>query len=380
MAPSAAHIWGAPGGCRAYPRLVENLPEQETDETREGTAAHDIAEHMIRALIHAEPVADFVGTTANNGVLVDAEMQQGAELYARIAADLCRSAGVFTEGEFMGIEALVAMPHVHVANWGTCDFWLFDRKEWTLHIIDFKYGHGVVEAYENWQLLDYCEGIRTGLRLDPIQEQNVKLVLHVVQPRAWHRNGSHRKWELKLSDTRAYMNILTASAAECTGENPVARVGKYCKHCPARTSCDAFRDAVYDAMAYSQTSSTRGPLDSGALGFELLLVERALRVLEGMRNGLAEEAAHRIGQGEVVPGRTAEVIYGRPAWCKPAEEVLALGQMFGEDLRSKKPVTPAEAKKTGVPAEVLQNYIKTRTKGLRAVEDTGTAQRIFRNV
>lgn len=52
LAPSSAHIWAAEGGCRASVRMQQQYPQPEdSDEAREGTAAHHYVSELPRIVL-----------------------------------------------------------------------------------------------------------------------------------------------------------------------------------------------------------------------------------------------------------------------------------------------------------------------------------------
>lgn len=376
LAPSSAHIWAAPDGCRAYPALSAAYPDTGGSEhSDEGTACHDIAEHMIRSLASRAVLPDFVGTTANNGVLVDQDMQDGAALYARVAREYMRAANVFG-GENIGIESRLSMAHLHPANGGTCDFWLADRKNFKLVGVDFKYGRIPVDAYENWQIVDYLAGVCEKLGLSGIDDQHWTFEVCVVQPRARHVRGPVRTWRGKLSDLRSRWNIMTASAAECFEPNPVARTGPHCQHCEARHDCATFEKAAAAAMEYAENACIE-PLTPHAIGRELQMLNRAEDVLKHRKIGLTAQAEQLARGGTLVPGFTLQSVSGRAKWSMADEDVFAVGDVSGVELRKIEPITPTQAKAKGLPPVIVDAYSKRATALKFMPDNDNLAKEVF---
>lgn len=380
LAPSAAHIWGAPGGCRAYPLMAQMYPEDEDgQDAKEGTAAHEIAARMIESAQNGQPFRNFVGQTASNGVLITSEIQDSAEIYARdVATEM--SARWVTGGDRLRVERPVDMPMIHPEhNGGTPDCALFDDQRNEIIVWDFKHGFAIVEEFENWQLLDYAAGLVRVFGFDTVTDQNLTIRLRVVQPRAFHPGGAVREWALSGGELRGYVNILAASAAECMEDDPVARTGDHCRYCPARHACGTLQKAATHAAQVAGSATPRD-LDAHATGVELHLLEQAAKLLEYRITGLKEQAEAMARRGERVTNYTLEPQVGRLAWTIPDEEVLAIGDMMGVDLRNIKPITPTQARdRKLIDASVINEYSARPSAGFKLVPDNfNEATKVFK--
>ena len=106
----------------------------------EGTLAHYCAESILRKA--AGPLPDEVND----------EMRRHGQAYA----DYVRNLG---KGGMGWIETSLSLEHLYQDGHGTCDAIIFNKG--VLHIIDYKYGAGLlVQAYENPQLLLYASAAR----------------------------------------------------------------------------------------------------------------------------------------------------------------------------------------------------------------------------
>lgn len=375
--PSSAGIWGRPDGCQAYPTVAALFPDLgDKSAADEGTAAHSVGEHLIREGMQALKYSDFAGTVANNGVPVDDMMQEACEGYADYCLGLLRSAGVFATGEYAGLECAMNMPEIHEQLKGTCDFWVYDRSKGVIHVVDFKYGHRGVDAFENLQLLCYLSGVM-GL-LGIADDQQLWFKLHIYQPRAYHRDGITSEWGGQLSILRGYFNQLSQYAESALQGGGVARAGSYCLDCEGRYACETNRKAAAAAMDYASAPEF-ALLEPDHIGLELELLDRAADLIEARRSGLEAQALDLINrEAKVVQGRAIEAKYGRRTWTKPAAEVLALGPLFGADLRQDKPITPNQAIKAGVPEEIVKQYTHVPSRGFKLVRDSGQlARKVF---
>lgn len=274
------------------------------------------------------------------------------------------------------VEEPVRIPSVHGENWGTPDAWYYDTSKGTLFIWDMKFGHGFVDCFENWQILDYAAGILDSLGIDGAADQHIRVKMTIVQPRSYHRDGPVRSWSVMASDLRPYFNKLRAAAEAATSMAPVATVDpvRACKHCPGRHACEAFQRAAYTGFDVAMASAPL-ELSPHALGLELRMIQHYVKVLTARATGLEEQALATIRRGQIVPFFGVEQSAGREAWTRPVEEVIALGDMMGVALAKPGAITPKQAIKAGLPAEVVAQYSETPRGAIKLVPDNGTAAR-----
>jgi hypothetical protein len=375
LPPSGAPIWGSPNGCTGWVLMSQMYPEtEETPEAAEGTASHEVGAKLIQAATVAAGFIDLpIGQPASNGVVITEEMFEAAEVYAEDVADVMRSTGNFVPQ----VEQRVNCPTIHELSWGTPDCWIYDKATGNLYIWDYKFGYGVVEAFENWQLINYLAGIIEQLELTGIQTQYITVHMRIVQPRAFHHDGVVREWIVNASDLRGYFNTLEAAAAETLGSNPVTRSGSHCKHCPGRHACSAALQAgvqLYEVAA--QPMALELPVE--ALSVQLSIVKRAIKQLECIESGMSEQAKVTIKTGNNVPGWLLEQGQGRQKWSVPIDEVVAMGAIEGVVLSKDAVITPKQAIKLGIDAGVISQYSITPNTGLKLVPDNGNkARRLF---
>jgi len=357
--------------------MAQMYPEtEETEDAKIGTATHDLGAVMVDAASRAgrKSRETIVGTLAPNQAVYDDEMYDGADLYASHCRELMRKTGNFNPN----IEAHITAPRVHELSEGTTDFWLLDVNTWTLYLRDFKFGYGVIEAFENWQLINYAAGILDQLRAKGLTDEQITVDMGIVQPRAYHRDGPIRTWRVNGADLRPYVNTLEANAALALSGNGQCHSGPYCKNCSARHACDA---ALRGGVGLYEAAAAPLPLEvsAQALGFQLLIVRRALKQLEGLETAYTAQVEGLIRSGSNVPLWDAEPRYGRENWDKPPAEVIAMGEMMGHDLRKPNVViTPKQAVALGIDSTIIKAYSSTPRNGVKVVpQDTNRAKRAF---
>jgi len=374
LAPSSAGRWVR---CALSASLEAAYPETEdSPASLEGTAAHWVVQMLLQGSVIA---AD---RQAPNGVAVTQEMIEAAEL---VLDDILETLDP-DWARYLVIEQRVNIPRVHAQNWGTPDYRAWSRMEngrLCLHVWDFKFGHGIVDAFENWQLIDYTAGLLGEAGVNGLQEQEAVVDMVVIQPRAYHRDGPVRRWRVVASDLRAYFNRLEMAAEDATSIKPTASPHPdACKNCKGRHACEALQRAAYFAADYGQHYAPL-ELTPHALGLELRALKRAQSLLEARVSGLEAQAASSIKSGKMVPFWSLESTPGRLAWTRPAQEVAALGQMLGLDLAAAPDViTPtqakAKAKAAKIAPEIFDAYAIRPAGTAKLTEDNGTnAKRIF---
>lgn len=346
-------------------------PQAPTPESLEGDAAHWVCwQRMEGAKVAA-------GMAAPNGAIVTEEMLDGAEVMAEAYA--ARTAGW---GKAPVIEVPVGIPSVHAQCWGTPDLREYHEAGATLELLDYKFGHRYVDEFENWQLIAYAIGIINEMALNsgrPLTEFNwsMKINLTVVQPRCYYRGAPVRTWSIVAADLQDYARTLKEAAAAAMSGNPTATTNSECCDCPGRHACPALQKAAYSDAEFSERS-TPLELSPEAASLELRMLERAYERLGARVDGLRETVTAYARSGRPVPFHTLKQGYGRQQWTVPPEQVIALGSLYGADLRKPAVLTPKQAEAAGVDGAVIKHYSITPVGKLTLVAENPTdARRVF---
>jgi Protein of unknown function (DUF2800) len=379
--PSSAHIWGSPDGCTGWVLMSQQHPKiEESENSKNGTASHEIGSTLINDAsigAGARTFDNFNNKYASNNTLFDEEMFDCAKIYADDVIAVMRDNYIFG-GPRLGIEQKIYCPSVHELSNGTPDAWIYNKKTNHLWIWDYKFGYLTVEAFENWQLLNYISGLFDQLSINGVTDQKTIVHMRIAQPRAYHRDGIIREWKVKGSDLRTYFNILESKAHEALGDNPIIRSGPHCVYCTARHSCSA---AIEGAVQLYEVAQQSIPADMrlDALGVQLSIVKRAIKQLEYIESGITGRVEELLRKGELLPGWVMESGKGREVWSKPESEVIQLGVLLGHDLKKPdKAITPKQARIKGVDESILKQYSETKQTALKLTRDTGNkARRLF---
>jgi hypothetical protein len=381
LAPSAAARWVA---CPGSALMEWRYPEAGDKEAAEdGTAAHWVFQQLWDGWAAEVLLQD----RAPNGRAITLEMCDAAQVLVDDVNAVLREHGLSKTA--VVIEQRVAIPRVHPsANWGTPDVRLWvvwpDGRA-VLFVWDFKYGHKVVDAFENWQLIDYAAGILDEARPWGLSDENIRVVLRVVQPRSYHRDGPVREWRTTAVGLRDYIFRLSMSADEAMQAQPECRPQpSACENCTARHACEALQRATYrgmDLAAQAQASD----LTPAALGLELRYLTDAADLMKARLTGLMAQAEGLRAQGVPLPHWRAEPTAAREKWTVSDREAIVAGSLLGLDLaKPPEAVTPTQARqlaqRQGVDASLLGVYSARASGGLKLVPDDGSeARKVFAN-
>lgn len=350
--PSGSAVWLAcPMGLTMQNRYGDRYPAGAAAE--EGTAAHWVKE-QLRA---GNPVA--VGDAAPNGVAVTQDMlNYGAQANSYLDK-LAVGGKVFTE---LNIEIKFGKYTIK----GTVDDVALPPDGRAFHQVDYKYGYTHVPADSSQNRI---YGI--GLRQRFVREQGT---LHVVQPRDYTAKPT-RSWVFTPIDQLDFCQKVERALDAAHEKNPVAIPGSHCNRCPGRGQCAAVREwSMVEEHAGSDAQ-----LSPEAVAFELHLARRQAELAAARVKGLEDEAAHVLRTGGLVPGWSMQSKPGREQWTDE-QPVLSLAEGFGllDTVSTRKLITPNQAIKAGLPAELVRMHT-TRPQGEAKLVPTGEtlAARIF---
>ena len=360
LAPSSAPQWG---NCSGSLRAQADRPSHDSQETREGTAAHWVGSEVLlnrqsaaRGMPGRGPLecAEFLGKTAPNGVVIDAKMVEGPEIYVADVSAVCERFGVW---HLLRVEKRVYMPRIHPENHGTPDAWVLLPDGSVLFLWDYKHGHRQNPAEGHLQLVNYAEGVCQETGIDGMADQRIRLVVRIVQPFCYSAGGAIDEWSVPLSDLRPYWNRLAAKAWEALNR-PTLTSGPWCRDCRAVGDCVAAKQTGYNLITVIDVPYAMDKMDLPALAVEREQLETALTVAKARFEAIEDELQHRIAAGEVGSGLAIEVGYGRLGWTVPPAQAVAVAAQFGVDASTPGVITPTETIKAA-PVEVREMLRQT---------------------
>jgi len=368
LAPSSAHIWRyCPGSVAMQERQP---PEDETDESREGTAAHWL---LARTILKLDTPPDAI---ADNGVPVNQEMR---DAIAELVTDINDTIKGCQPGDYYQTEQRVfAHTMIHPDCDGTPDnyFVQFSRK--TAHIWDFKYGHRYVDAYRCWQLIAYAAALIETAKIADWRDWSFTLT--IAQPRSFSREGDGgtlREWFVSGAELGGYIDELRAAAAKASAPDAPCITGDYCGDCKAAWDCMAnLRAGGFSVdVIHGQQGTSMNP---ASIGVEMRVLRQALDRANSRLKVLETKAMQAIDTGQTVPFHRLEWTKPRWVWdtAKIAEAVSVV-QMFGVDVLPGVALpTPNAITKQGVDGSVITPYTTkgAPAKKLVAFEDANVSK------
>lgn len=351
-------------GMNATPQAAI-IEEAEPHVVRdEGTAMHWVAESLLQGLFNP---AD---THAPNGVELTDELIEGAQFYV----------GVLDEYPLMPwrVEEQLQARRIHpTACGGKPDAFGHDLFRPRVVQVDLKGGYVPVEVFPCWQLIGYLAAILDANPEWEVDDLEVEFV--IVQPRAYHKDGPVRRHVMLARDCKPYIDSLRMAAHIAMGEHAKAVAGPQCDNCAGRASCSVAHRAGMRALEIAGEPDVHD-LPVAAIDYEMLRLEDAMQMIQARLTGLQAQAAHLIRRGEILPHYALESGSGRLNWTDEAA-ALAMGDLFGVDLRKpSKAVTPTQAMQK-VPRELLEQYAQRKRGEVKLVRfDNNAAVKAFSNL
>ena len=231
LSASSAHRWLA---CPPSAVAAEAYPSQDTEYTREGTLAHEVAERVARCSLTLAPCSHDKAT--------DAEMIECAESYRDYIQEQTKS-----DSATVLLEQRVDFSQWVPDGFGTCDCIILQGD--TMTIIDYKYGQGVpVSAVGNPQMMLYALGAWSDFGF----AYDIETVeMHIFQPRI----GNISADKLPLRDLLTWAGTVVAptAALAAKGEGEY-KPGEHCRFCPHAGRCRALTEVC---TTYVETHDLR---------------------------------------------------------------------------------------------------------------------------
>ncbi len=374
--PSSAGQWVY---CFGWPTIAHACPDETQGEAAaEGTASHWIIPQGVKVVSQGDSPSQMkklktklIGNPAENGVIVTDEMWD----CAMVAVDHIRNLMLQYRHSNPHLEQRIdASQFVHPSSFGTVDCWFYSKQQNTLFILDYKYGHGIVEAFENWQGINYFAGI---IADEEIRLVKPDVVITIIQPRARHKDGIIRHWNTSVEELQPYVTQLSNAANAALSHDTTCTVGTHCHHCKARSRCPAMGRATGHALDYVGLPIP-SELDGHELGLQLDHLKRAQDIIEYRISGLEQQAEAMDGRGEYVQGYALRDYYGNNTWMGKPDEVIKRADELGVDVRKPGVITPPQAIKAGLDKEVVKDMTHKPRRGTRLEKVTDNdARRIF---
>lgn len=222
LSASGAHRWLE---CTPAPRLELEFEDQESTAAAQGTAAHNLCEHKLKRALNIRskrPVSEFN----------DDEMEEHTDDYVAYVLEQVEEIKKTCKDPLILIEERLDFSSYVPEGFGTGDTVIIGDKH--LHIIDMKYGQGIlVYAEENPQMKLYALGaLQAYESLYDIED----VTLHIFQP----RRENISDWTISVDELKDWAeNILKPKAKLAFEGEGEYFPGDWCTFCRASVKCRA---------------------------------------------------------------------------------------------------------------------------------------------
>ena len=220
LSASSSHRWL---NCPPSARLCEGYDDKGSNFAAEGSDAHSLCEYKLRKALGMEakdPTEDLTW--------YDAEMEESASGYSAFVMELVAEAKKTCSDPVVLIEQRLDYSKYVQSGFGTGDCVLI--SDGTLHIVDFKYGRGVlVEAEDNPQMKLYALG---ALEIFDCDIETVSMTIY--QPRRANVS-TFTLTRQELLDWAETVLVPTAELAYA-GDGEY-HCGEWCQFCKAKADC-----------------------------------------------------------------------------------------------------------------------------------------------
>lgn len=330
FSPSAAHRWMH---CTASLQAEKQYPSTSGADAEYGTAAHELSEWVLKG--RGRNCSDFIGSVTRNGVTVDEEMAEYAQVYVDRILEYADGNELFVE-QVLDFSAIVGVE----GQFGTADAIIITRDH-ELQVHDLKFGRGqVVSAERNEQLMIYA---LAAYHLYSLMWRIDSIRLVISQP----RRERVSEWTLTVEELYAFADTLRQAVTEAN-ENPVFSPGeKQCRWCKHKANCDALAEWTHEQVADS--FSPLGECEVSQHDADTLAAKMdAVETVRMWADAVEKEVWRRMMDGDKIPGyKVVKGRAGNAAWVDPekAEEVLKAMRLRKDEMYDFKLISPTKAEK-----------------------------------
>lgn len=222
LSASGSHRWM---NCTPSARLELEFESQTSEAAKEGTAAHALCEHKLKKALKKRskrPVSDYNCD----------EMEECTDAYTEYVIEQYEEAKRCCKDPIILIEQRLDFSCYVPDGFGTGDCIIISDE--TLHIIDFKYGFGVlVESEENPQMMLYALGA-LGIYDALYDIKDVSMT--IFQP----RRENISTWTIPVEQLKAWAEdeLMPKAQMAYNGDGEYIP-GEWCTFCKAATKCRA---------------------------------------------------------------------------------------------------------------------------------------------
>lgn len=240
LSPSGSQRWL---NCTPSARLEQEFAESDSEAAKEGTAAHALCEHKLKKALHMRskrPISDYDSD----------EMEECSDDYVAFVMEQYEASKQVCEDPIVLIEQHLDFSCYVPDGFGTGDCVIVSDDK--LHIVDFKYGQGVlVEAENNSQMKLYALG---ALEIYDALYDIKEVSMTIFQP----RRENISTWTISAKELKDWaQNELKPKALMAYNGEGDYLPGEWCTFCRAAIRCRARAD---EKMKLAQTEFKMPPL------------------------------------------------------------------------------------------------------------------------
>lgn len=279
--PSASSIWI---NCPASVTKARGRARKATVYTREGTAAHSVAEMVLKdaGTLPTEIMVE------GEIIQVTEEMLDGVETYTGIIQE----AGQFGE---LHIEQRVSVDVGGEPLWGTSDAYVIYPQVGHLDVFDLKYGAGVAVDAGSSQNRIYGLGAMEAVA--PFHEINT-VGLNIVQPR---QKDPVRRVVLPAQELLRWKDATLVPAIRRIEDGDMTETaGDHCRWCVRAGECAALAQLAQEKAKV--TFGNQPPPVLSLSNQDLADILDHVDIISAWIGKVRAEASDRLDKGQVVPG------------------------------------------------------------------------------
>ena len=223
LSASSSHRWL---NCSPSARLEQEFEDRETEAAAEGTAAHALCEHKLRRALKLQSRRKPISRYDSD------EMDMHTDSYVQFVLETLAEVRRHCADPLINIEQRLDFSCYVPDGFGTGDCIIIGDK--IMHIIDFKYGQGVlVEAEHNPQMMLYALG---ALCLFDSLYDIEEVAMTIYQP----RRENISTWTIPVAELKTWAeNELVPKARLAYEGKGEYRPGPWCTFCKAAVKCRA---------------------------------------------------------------------------------------------------------------------------------------------
>lgn len=332
--------------------IAKAPPEPESEYAAEGTLAHEVLEKFLTS---KRPYSEsFLLKGKYPEEMIEYAFQAFKEIEARKPKHAVLLAETKCDLSFLYPDTFGTADAVIVEDFGT------------LHVIDYKYGGGViVSPIENSQLIFYALGVA---HLYDYNFQEVNLI--IIQPRAGHEVV--REWPISINDLMSWRDKFTDGIKAALKPDAPLASGSWCKFCPASSICPEISKGAlaqaqidFDPIGDEMVAPEIQDLSGEVLGQTLMAVQK----LEIWIKALRAHAFESLKRGEKVPGFKLVPRRATRKWLDMAKVEKLAQKEFGEMVYQKKLLTPAQFEKK-VDKEFVAKWAQSISSGVTLASES----------